>query len=59
MYAALAQIAVALLSSPRGPTQEQIEAARAAQAAAERRNWIIGGAVAGGALLVYLVASKR
>ena len=54
-----AQLGVGLLTSPRPPTQAQIDAALAAQRAAELQKWIIGGALAGGALLVYLVASRR
>lgn len=57
--AALISGGLQFLTSPRGPSQAQIDAAQAKQAAAERQKWIIGGALAGGALLLYLVASRR
>lgn len=56
---ALIQGGLNFLSSPRPPSQAQIDAAQAKQAAAERQKWIIGGVLAGGALLLYLVASRR
>lgn len=57
--AALGKAFLPFLTSPRAPSQAQVDAAVAAQAAAERQKWIVGGALAGGALLLYLVASRR
>ncbi len=59
LVAELAKAGVSFLTSPRAPSQAQVDAALAEQQAAERQKWIIGGALAGGALLLYLVASRR
>lgn len=59
LISALVQGGVSFLTSPRGPSQAQVDAALAKKAADERQKWIIGGALAGGALLIYLVASRR
>lgn len=52
-------VGTALLTSPRAPSQQQVDAAFAQTQAANRQNWIIGGGIAAAALLVYLVASRR
>lgn len=57
--AALTKVGLQFLTSPRAPSQAQLDAALAAQQAAERQKWILGGALVGGALLLYLVASRR
>jgi hypothetical protein len=57
--ASLAKIALPFFTTAPGPTQAQVNAAVAAQAADERQKWMIAGALLGGAALVYLLASRR
>jgi hypothetical protein len=57
--AAIAKAALPLLTSPRAPSQEQINAAIAAQQKAERQKWMIAGGIAAAGVLIYLVASRR
>jgi hypothetical protein len=59
---AIAQLTSAVLpffTTARSPTQAQVDAALAQQRAAERQNWLIGGGLAGAAVLVYLLAKPR
>jgi len=57
--AAIGKAVLPLLTSPRAPTQAQVDAALAQQRAAERQKWMIAGGIAGAALLIYVVASRR
>lgn len=57
--AALVQAGVGILTKPRAASQAELNAALEQQRKAERQKWMIGGALVGGALLVYLVASRR
>ena len=53
-----AQAGAQLLTSPRAPTQDQVNQAFALSQAATHRNLVIGGGLAVGAVLLYLFASK-
>lgn len=57
--AALAPSLLAFLTTPQGPTQAQIAAAAQAKHDAEVRSWMIGGALAGGALLLFFALRRR
>lgn len=57
--AALFTQGLKLLTTPGGPSAEQLAAQQAAARAAQTRALVIGGALVGGALLVYFVASRR
>lgn len=57
--AAIAAAVLPFFLTPRGPTQDQVNAALAAQQAAEMQKWIVGGVIAAGAVTLYLVASRR
>ena len=52
-------VGVGLLTSPRAPSQQQVDAAFAQTQAANRQNWLIAGGLVGGALLVYALLSRR
>jgi len=59
---AIAQLTSAVLpffTTAKAPSQAQVDAALAAQRAAERQSWLVGGGIAGAALLVFLLARPR
>jgi hypothetical protein len=58
-WAQLIGAGLSFLSSPRPPSQDQINAALAAQAAADRQKLVAGAALFGGALLVFALTSRR
>lgn len=57
--ALIASAVLPFFLTPRAPTQDQINAALAAQQAAEVQKWVLGGAIAASAVVLYLVASRR
>lgn len=58
IWAQLVGSALSFISQPKPPTQDQINAALAAQAAQERQNLMLGGALFGGALLLLVLARR-
>lgn len=58
---AIAQLTQAVLpffTTARAPSQAQVDAALAQQRASERDAWLVGGGLAGAALLVYVLARR-
>lgn len=57
--AALISLAGKVLTSPTGPSQAEIAAQLKAKREAETRNWLIGGGIALGALVLYAVTRPK
>lgn len=57
--ALLAQFGIKFLTTPRGPSAEQLAEAQARADAETRQKLILGGGLAAGALVLYLIASRR
>jgi hypothetical protein len=55
----LASAVLPFFTTARAPSQAQVDAALAQQRAAEQNAWLMGGAIGGVALVVYLLARPR
>lgn len=58
-YLALGQVGLSFLTSPRPPSQASVDQAFAETQAANRQQWLIGGALFAGAVLLYVFGSRR